>query len=86
MIYVTEHAKERLKKRLGTSKYVKVASKAWNSRIETPPLIRRLYGLKFRQHELTGRILRTFSGLIFVFLEENGKIVLITVINPRELE
>lgn len=85
---ITKHAEDRMLERLGThrGKLLKIARKAWRSKIETPTLVRQQYGyVKGGGVEKLGeRLFRTFCGYVFIFSLEGKTLRLVTVIDPRE--
>jgi len=81
---ITNHAEERMKARMGTktNKLIKIAEKAWASKTT----ISAGYRAQAKADAFgNNRIVREFSGLLFVFKEERSQIVLLTVIHPKQL-
>jgi len=79
-IYITEHAKERIARRLGTrpDKHGKMARKALLSNERVPIK----YAHRFIKQE--GRVYRFFSGCVFIFDPKGPSgYALVTVVNPK---
>lgn len=78
---VTHHARQRLEERLGIHerKIPKLLYKAWKSTEKPTPRQNRLqYHSEYKGTE--PRITKTLMGHVFIFVEQNNKIILVTFI------
>lgn len=78
---VTKHARERLAERLGIHerKIPKLLYKAWKSTEQPSPRQNRLqYYSEYKGVE--PRITKSLMGHVFIFVEQNNKIILLTFV------